>query len=453
MGPAGVVEERRARGRGWHGAIAILTACALVSAGALAKPGVAEDPPPKPPNILILVTDDQRHGTMRAMPKTRRIFKRGVRFSRGMVTTPLCCPSRVSIFTGQYVHNHRVRGTRSFEHHDPTKALPYHLRQAGYRMAVFGKFLRGPLRRQRPPYFNRAFTAASADWDLHHPRQDYFHAGLAVDFLRDHAARSPHRPWALFVNFRSPHVPYIPARRYRNAKVPGRFPLNRAMLERDFSDKNPALRKARTPWDRGAAERMWRGHQRMMMSVDDGVARIFKQLRRSGTIGDTLAFYISDNGFYWGEHGIRHGKFLPYRMSVEVPFYMRWPGRVEPGVDSRLAANIDIAPTIYDATGITPDYTPDGRSLLGANRRSWLLLEGPDRSSLGWPRWRHAYWDGRHHFIRWRNGHEEYYDLRADPWQLEGRFVRGPGDGTRAKVAPFRRALDAAARCAGASCP
>ena len=436
---------------------ALLLVAGLGAAGLLAAPspvGETQGAPP-PPNVLVIVTDDQRRGTMAAMPKTRQIFQGGgVRLTNGLVTTPQCCPSRASIFTGQYVHNHGVTEIARSDELDPTETLQYHLKQAGYRTALFGKFLKGPRQRRKPPYFDRAFMAASKDYDLHHPTQDYFHARRAVRFLRDLGREDADEPWALFVNFRSPHPPFIPARRYSDAPVPGGYEATPAVRERHFGDKNPQFRKARRPWDRRQATATRRGHMRMLMSVDDGVDRIFNELRRSGEVADTLAFYTSDNGFFWGEHGIQTGKFLPYREAVEVPFYIRWPGRLPRGTtDRRLAANIDIAPTIYDAVGIAPSYVPDGRSLLGSDVREWLLLEGPGGSVRRWPRWNDAYYDGRRHFIRWRNGHEEYYDLRHDPWELEGRFFEGPKHRTRIDPRPFRDALDAAADCTGPSCP
>ena len=92
---------------------------------------------------------------------------------------------------------------------------------------------------------------------------------------------------------------------------------------------------------------------------------------------DAGVFYLSDNGYSWGEH--RHvGKFVPYTESIRVPFLVRWPGRLPAGtVDDRLVATVDIAPTVLQAAGIAPDPGDplDGRSLLDGRRRGRLLAE------------------------------------------------------------------------------
>ena len=114
------------------------------------------------------------------------------------------------------------------------------------------------------------------------------------------------------------------------------------------------------------------------MSVDDMVQRIFDELDAMGETSDTLAIFTSDNGYLWGEHRIGEEKRFPYTESVGVPFLMRWPGHVSAGaVDDRLAANVDILPTILDAAGVVPAllYPLDGRSLLTSTSRHRQLLE------------------------------------------------------------------------------
>ena len=93
------------------------------------------------------------------------------------------------------------------------------------------------------------------------------------------------------------------------------------------------------------------------------IASTFSRLDALGET-NTLAFFLSDNGYQWHEHGLdRKGK--PYDDSVQIPFFVRWPGHIETGlVDERIVANIDIAPTVYDALDYVPNnYAPDGRSI------------------------------------------------------------------------------------------
>lgn len=94
------------------------------------------------PNVLVIVTDDQRKGTLTVMPETKHwLQKGGVRFTQGYVTTPLCCPSRASIFTGRYAHNHEVRTNSDGELMDQASAVQRYLQDSGYTTAFVGKFL------------------------------------------------------------------------------------------------------------------------------------------------------------------------------------------------------------------------------------------------------------------------------------------------------------------------
>ena len=198
------------------------------------------------------------------------------------------------------------------------------------------------------------------------------------------------------------------------------------------------------------------------MSVDDLVARLLRALGDLGERGATMAFVISDNGMFWGEHGLV-GKRQPYRESVRVPFLMRWPGHVQPGSHAaRLVANLDIAPTALQAAGIDPaGLQPeiDGRSLLGGDRRDHLLLEyylDPGKSA-DIPSWA-AIWRPDVEYVEYDEtgaaapSFREYYDLQADPWQL--RNLLGDGrPGNDPPTAALQAQLLADRACQGTSGP
>jgi arylsulfatase A-like enzyme len=196
------------------------------------------------------------------------------------------------------------------------------------------------------------------------------------------------------------------------------------------------------------------------MSADDMVQRLFDELDALGETRDTLAIFTSDNGYLWGEHRIGANKRFPYTESVEVPFYLRWPGHVAAGaVDDALVANVDILPTILDTTGVTPAlrYPLDGRSLLEPGERRRLLLEywvSSDNASV--PSWasirtaafQYVEWYAADGSVSFR----EYYDLRKDPYQLRN-LLGDPDpsndpvtDGLSARLAAYRT-------CQGSACP
>lgn len=168
--------------------------------------------------------------------------------------------------------------------------------------------------------------------------------------------------------------------------------------------------------------------------------------------------FTSDNGVMWAEHGLAD-KGFPYLGDLRVPVLLRWPGHVTPGTsDPRLAANIDIAPTILDAVGLapTPARPMDGRSLLAPEGPRTLLGEWwvtPKRRFYA-PTWS-ALLTSRFEFVEYRTVRHviarEYYDLVRDPWELRNLLndgIRGNGPDVQALHVRLR----ALRSCAGASC-
>jgi len=449
--------------------------------GQTGPPPPPTDQPAPRPNVLIVLTDDQRAGTLDVMPKTRRIFGAGgTQYLNGFVTTPLCCPSRATILTGRYDHNNGVLGNGDALKLDQDTTVERYLQDAGYRTGIVGKFLNTWPLDQNPPHwdtfdiFNNGYNDTL--WNLQGRQAtvpEYstsFISDQAVRFLRQSESQDK-QPWFLYVATSAPHDPWIPEPKYANAPVP-QFVRNPAMLEADVSDKPPWVQDAvKLTQARIAQNRA--GQLRTQMSVDDLVGRIFRVLRQLGEDRNTLAFFLSDNGFLWGEHQVAGdrgeqetsltkitGKRLPYTQSIHVPFLVRWPGHVRSGVqDPRFVANVDIAPTIMDAAGLSPPASVpmDGRSLLSGQARAKMFLEyflDPIYPVIpAWASIRTAtrqyieYYDPSGQVI-----FQEYYDLTRDPFQLDNLF----GDGSSSddpNVSGLTRQLRTDLRCAGTSGP
>ena len=406
---------------------AACTATAAVALIALTADAEVDAAPAQgPPNVLLIITDDQRDGkeSMSVMPQARRLFANGgTKFSNAYVTTPLCCPSRASIFSGQYVHNHGVTDNSS-DLARPELTWQRHLDEAGYETALYGKYLNSWMNR-RPgdpiPYFDESWQGYDGEHGKLPLEAERFLLERATGFL-ERTERDDSRPWAMVLATRSPHAPYRYPDRFR--RDVGRF-RPRPSVRDDLGDKRAyGRRMARELGSRIRHVRMRRlrdvytGQLRELMAVDEMVGRVFERPRGMSEDERTLAIMVSDNGFFWGEHSLS-GKWFPYRESIEVPMYVRWPGRLAAGaVDDRLVANIDIAPTIMDAAGVPPRYEPDGSSLLdGTWARRGLLLEGAKQ------RWSSYLMPGRQ-YIRWANGSREYYDLRRDPFQEHNALPR-----------------------------
>ena len=433
----------------WTKAVLVLFCAALLLVGqsVTPTPSRSAEAADDRTNVLIIVTDDQRFDSLQVMPKTQRLItQKGVEFTNAFATTPACCPSRASIFTGQYVHNHGVLtndGSTTINL-DQSTTLQARLQEQGYKTALFGKYLNGWDVTQPPPYFDR-WAVMSGISDLYYRNNSWnvqgrtktvsqytthFVESQTVDFISSRAARR--NPWLTYMTFTAPHAPFQPERKYRHAPVPP-FTPDPAVLEQDRSDKPPWVQERETSLE--VVKRQRRGQLRTLMSVDDSIARIMRVLRQTGQARNTLVIFISDNGYLLGEHSLQ-GKTTPYMPSVRVPLLLRWPtGAPQGATDGRIVANIDIAPTVMDALDLPVDPTEmDGRSLLD---RSWerdrLLLEYWARPSRNTPDWGGMITED-HQYIEYYEDQDfggeplfaEYYNVSVDPYQLENLIPRVP---------------------------
>ena len=182
------------------------------------------------PNVLVLVTDDARAETLQAMPKTRRwLADGGVTFTQGFATTPSCCPSRASILSGRYVHNHGVLRQQLGERLDQRTTLARHLKDAGYRTAMAGKFLNRWSLRRPPPHFDRYAQANGGyydqlwqvDGDLRRvpTYSTTFIGDQALAYLEEFEGDDD-RPWFLYLAPFAPHDPRVPEPSYAGATFP-----------------------------------------------------------------------------------------------------------------------------------------------------------------------------------------------------------------------------------------
>ena len=462
-------------------ALAILLLLALTPAAA-AKP-----------NIVVLMTDDQTLASMSVMTQTNRLIgDEGTTFTRSFVNYSLCCPSRATLYTGQYAHNHGVLGNGpplgGYTRLDKTNWLPLWLQAAGYRTMHVGKFLNGYGRlsapTEVPPGFNdwhgtidpstysfynytvnengtlRTYGAAN---EPEFYSTDFF-ARRANELIA--AAAPSDQPFFMSVAFVAPHAgqPVEPddpagqstpavAPRHANAFSTVGLPQPASFNEADMSDK-PALMQRRpllTPARVAAIQENYQQRLESLLAVDEAVASIVGGLETAGELDDTLILFTSDNGFFHGEHRVRQGKLLVYEPSIRLPLLMRGPGVPENESQSQLVTNADLAPTILDAADARPGRAQDGRSLLdlvedpGVQWGRELLLEGGTNSGLTYTALRNYRWK----WVEHGNGERELYDLESDPDELANRAA-DPA------LAPLRNAMSArlaALRaCAGRSC-
>ncbi|MFB9593620.1 sulfatase family protein [Streptomyces racemochromogenes] len=392
---------------GGAAAVAATTALPATTAHAAAAAGR--------PNILLIVTDDQPKHTEWALPKTVAwLAGQGVKFTNGHVTTPLCSPSRSSVFSGRHAHNHGVRNNKASHALDQNTTVQNYLAQAGYRTGLFGKYLNSWTLADNPPHFEEFALLqpgyVDAQWNVNGTVQTI--NGYTTTVIKNRTlkfldkAATDTRPWFAYVTPYASHGPRTPEAKYAGTAVPA-WNGRPSVPEADRSDKPAYIRNATGTLADGQAIRA--EQLRTLLSVDDAVQAFKDRLQALGQLDNTLVVYIGDNGFSWGDHGWT-AKSVPYRPAHEVPFYLSWPaGGLGAGTqDDRIVANIDIAPTILDAAGITPAAPQDGRSLLSSHSRDHLLVEWWKQGAAagGAPTWSS--------YVAKDKQYTEYYDLTTD---------------------------------------
>ncbi|MGH9038688.1 MAG: sulfatase-like hydrolase/transferase, partial [Acidimicrobiia bacterium] len=393
------------------------------------------DPPGGRPNFIVINTDDQRlEGTMAIMPKTRQwIVDAGTSFPEGFATTPLCCPSRSGLFSGRYTHNHGNLNNQTTDQLDLNATVQRYLHDAGYKTGMAGKFLLHWSNSTRPPHFDYwaltsgGYNDVSYGTDQGSLRADYSTTETRRQALRmlDAFEQNDGSPFFLYLAPQAPHDPWDPEAAYRNANV-GAWSANPAVAESDRSDKPEWVQDFHVDFAEGAEIRQ--AQLRLLKSVDDMVDAVMQRLTANGEADNTVVIFTSDNGYLWGEHGMK-SKYNPYEGSVRVPFFVRWPGKVPAGaVDPRPVGNVDITPSLLAAAGLSPQllYPFDGRPFLApgglatATRPEAYLEYFMDehRDIPDWASIRTAGFNYVEYYEGTRVIYREYYNLVADPWEL-----------------------------------
>jgi N-acetylglucosamine-6-sulfatase len=461
-------------------------ALAACSSGKAAKPS---KPRTGPPNFVMIMTDDQDVESMRVLAKVKALIaERGITFATNIVSMSICCPSRATYLTGQYAHNHGVRGNGppmggfgAFRHQETT--FPVSLQRAGYETIHVGKYLNGygtagdPI----PPGWTE--WHASIDPTTYHyygytlldgtkkktygtKASDYqpdVVSALATSVIKRYAPKP--KPFFLNVAYLAPHVQVlgnnedtsviasaVAAPRYDQRYSHEPLPYSPAYNEADVSDKPESIRSLPLIDSRTKAEitKTYDVYLESLLAVDDGVEQIITALDDTGQLENTVVMFTSDNGFIFGEHRIKTGKGRFYEPSIRVPLLLRGPGIPQGVTRTSVVGNIDVAPTILDLAGAKPLRPMDGESLVplfdaeaGAQERGILLeARGALAPDYGLRTRQYAYFE-------YHTGEHELYDLHADPAQLQNRH----GDPGVAPIeARLKAQLDAMKNCVGARC-
>jgi arylsulfatase A-like enzyme len=421
---------------------------------------IGPNPVPPQPNILFILTDDQRFDTVDTthsidgvtpvMPTVlNEIVNKGVRFQNSFVTTDLCAPSRSSLLAAKYAHTTGVHDNGGsdggFMAFNDVSTIPVWLKAANYHTGLYGKYING---------YNAAAPYIPPGWDEWHAfkQVNYFNYTLedngsevaygsadtdySTDVLRDLAVQFIHdapsgQPFFLYFAPKAPHAPATPAPRHAGmfSGIPPWRPPN--YNEADVSDK-PAWVQAIAPWGvtkQNNQDAFDRHQLECLQSVDEAVAALLQALTDVGHLDDTIIIFASDNGYSWGSHRWEP-KQCEYEECMRVPLAIRYkPLAPLPRIETGFGLNIDHGLTLAELAGATPDPGAEGVSMV-------KLLDGTT------PSWRtdflEEHWDGTpgdetdvgsiptYAEVRdtpWKynelvTGEKELYDIIGDPFEL-----------------------------------
>jgi N-acetylglucosamine-6-sulfatase len=459
------------------GAGAVVVPASASEAAATATPARASTRP----NIVFITTDDQRADDMQWMPFTRRLLGgSGVTFENGISPHPLCCPARAEFVTGQYGQNNGVHHNKGEQGgypalKDKANTVGRWLDAAGYQTAMVGKYMNGyqpdkaslkgwdrwnPSIRGVYTFTNTRFYNDGSP-RLHTEHVDDVVTSYASSYIREFSGRNA--PFFVWASNLAPHdasvkggdfVPPFAAPRHKGT-MKGIDPPS--LLADSFAqrvvDGPGAFRDAsfRTTVRSRHVHRI-----ESLQAVDEGVRDIVRTLKRTGEWDDTYIVFTSDNGFMMGEHGLMSKNYI-FEEALRVPMIVKVPGRLSGTISSVPVTSVDLAPTIADLAGVTPQRSVDGVSfahLLTGESSDWrdtqLIQTGTDDPSPepGWDT-RGVRTDRYTYGMNVRSGTEQLYDRQVDPFQVVNLASRVE---YQQVLEELRRRTMILKNCAGSAC-
>lgn len=429
------------------------------------QPGFAAAPSPHP-NVIVILTDDQRWDAMSCAghpylktPRLDQLAREGVHFRNAFCTTSLCSPCRATILSGVYAHRHGV--TNNFtEYPVDLPSFPRQLQQAGYTTAYIGKWHMGENNDGKRPGFDHFVTHKGQgkyfDTEFNFNGSDRrvvpgYYTQVVTDMALEWLGKTQNRPFALILGHKAPHSFYVPEERFAHAFDSVSIPYPASAFR--LGDKPEWFKTRLTTWHgiygplfdfrknfpdtsrQGVKdfEAMTRAYWGTLLSVDESVGKIYDALKEQGRLDNTVFLFTTDNGLLNGEHGMVDKRTM-HEPSIRVPLLVRYPGLTPtdtPRQIDEMVLHTDIAPSLLELCGASP--------LQDIHGRSWVKLVRE-----GDPDWRTAWFyeynyekqfpytpnvrgvrTRRWKYIRYPQGDgspdqhlAELYDLENDPGEL-----------------------------------
>eukprot|EP00092_Neocalanus_flemingeri_P032293 GFUD01035110.1.p1 GENE.GFUD01035110.1~~GFUD01035110.1.p1 ORF type:complete len:856 (-),score=211.78 GFUD01035110.1:395-2962(-) len=347
------------------------------------------------PNIILILTDDQDKdlGSLQFMPKlARHLGEEGATYQHGYVSTPMCCPSRSSLLTGLYVHNHHVYTNNDncsspywVENHEKRTFATY-LQQSGYHTAYYGKYLNKYTGHHVPPGWDewhglvrnsRFYNYTINSNGVMKQHGDDYARDYLPDIITNKTLQLISRsamsssPFMAVLSYPGPHGPEDAAPQYQDMFYNVTTHHTPAYDFAPNPDKQWILRHTEKmlPIHRSFTDLLMTKRLQTLQSVDSAVEKIVQRLTDAGQLENTYIFYTSDHGYHLGQFGLVKGKAFPFEFDTHVPFLVRGPGIPPRSVRDQPVLNIDLAPTFLDIAGLEKPPHMDGKSILPTFRR------------------------------------------------------------------------------------
>jgi len=437
-----------------------------------------------PKNVIFILSDDHRFDFMGFMgkvpwlhtPNMDKIAQNGAHLQNAFVTTSLSSPSRASILTGQYTHEHTVVDNYA-SLPDNLIFFPQYLQKAGYQTAFFGKWHMGNVNDDPQPGFNH--------WESFKGQGSYYNVQLNIngkyisypqdvyitDLLTEHAEdfianRNKKKPFFVYLSHKAAHDSFTASKKhegmYKDKPIPYPVSYNQPPYgnistipskdQHGTPKKDDAwygegrlpdwVKNQRESWHgveycyfgRKSFEEEYRKYCETITSLDESIGNLLKFLKENDLEENTVIIYMGDNGFAWGEHGLIDKRQF-YEESVRVPMLAYCPGLIQPGTQiANMIYNVDIAPTILDIAGVKKAPQMRGISFLP-------LLKGETVTKWRDKVYYEYYWEDafpqtpttfgvrtdRYKYIRYHGiwDTNEFYDLQEDPYEMNN-LIKSP---------------------------
>lgn len=355
-----------------------------------------------PPNIIFFLADDMRWDAMGCAgneiiqtPNLDNLANSGVMFSNAFVTTSICAISRASILTGQYASKHGINDFRTSLSSDAlSKTYPILMRNAGYHIGFIGKYGIGNSTDEIETKFDYFWgTAKQPNYENTDKDGNFVHY---TDWVEEHIMEflnntAQDKPFCLSVSFKSPHCQGADPRQfiynernkdlYSDVTIP-EIESNKTEIWEQFPEFFKENNEARIRWgwrfsNPSLYQEMIKSYYRVVNGIDDVIGAVRQKLKEMGIDENTIIIFTSDNGYYFGEHGMA-GKWYGHEPSIRIPMIIYIPEMedIAGTVNNNMVLNIDLAPTMLSLAGINVPSVMQGIDLnkiikSGDNKSDW----------------------------------------------------------------------------------